>query len=100
MARLPASAPEQQTIASALAKPVFNGAAAIKLTESSAGALQSRAAALTAKLEAALANGFVGFLVYDYYPGWTTPSYDFDARTEEPLAGPDGILARHARTNH
>jgi len=96
---LPASAPEQQATASALAKPVFNGAAGIRLTEDSAGALESRATALTAKLEAAFASGFVGFLVYDYYPGWTNPSYDFDTRAEEPLAGPDGILARHARAN-
>jgi hypothetical protein len=97
---LRASAPEQQAIASALAKPVLNGAAGIKPTDSSAGALASRATAMNTKLEAAFAAGFVGFLVYDYYPGWTDPSYDFDARAEEPLAGPNGILARHARTNH
>jgi hypothetical protein len=96
---LTGSTPELQAIASALAKPVFNGAAAIQLTENSAAAFASRGTAMTAKLEASFAAGFVGFLVYDYYPGWTNPDRDFDARAEEPLAGPQGILARHARAN-
>jgi mannan endo-1,4-beta-mannosidase len=95
----PASTSEQQAVANALAKPIFNGAAGLRLGENSAAALTSRGAAITAKLEAAFARGFVGFLVYDYYPSWSDPSYDFDSRAGEPLAGAQGILARHARTN-
>jgi hypothetical protein len=94
-----ASMSEVKAIANALAKPVFGGATGIPLTDNSAAAFASRGATLTAKLEAAFARGFVGFLVYDYFPGWTTPGYAFDARAEEPIAGPQGILARHARAN-
>jgi hypothetical protein len=96
---VPAASSDLQAIASALAKPVFNGAAAIQLADNSAAALASRGTAMTAKLEGSFAAGFVGFLVYDYFPGWTDPGYDFDARPEDPLGGPQGILARHARAN-
>jgi hypothetical protein len=34
--------------------------------------------------------------VYDYFPSWSTPTFDFDTRAGEPLAGPGGVLAQHA----
>jgi hypothetical protein len=86
-------------IAAALGKPVFGGASAVTLAGTSTSDYATRADAMAGKISAAFAAGLVGFLVYDYYPGWQTTGWDFDGRAEEPLAGPFGILAQNARSN-
>jgi hypothetical protein len=85
-----------RSIAHTLGKVAFVGAAGVKTTDSSAAALKIRATQIENKLNAARAAGFRGFLAYDYAPRWTNPLYEFDARPEEPLAGAEGVLARHA----
>jgi mannan endo-1,4-beta-mannosidase len=98
-ALLPSSAPRQQSAARALFKPIFSGAAAVELTGISSTAFANRGEAVARKMDEAFRVGFVGFLIYAYYPKWTTPTWDFDARDGEPLAGPNGILALRARPN-
>jgi len=87
---------EVSELAVALDKPVFAGATAVSTADESPEALVTRAEIVEAKLEAALDSGFAGFLVYDYFPDWTTPGSRFDARPDDPLGGPNGVLARHA----
>lgn len=84
-------------IARSLAKPLFVGALAVELGDTSASSFALRGSRVAAKLEAAFVNGFSGALVYEYYPGWQIPGTNFDARPQEPLAGPNGVLARSAR---
>ncbi len=92
----PASFDELSVISSELDKPIFAGATAVGLTGTTASAFELRARRVEEKLEAAVDAGFVGFLVYDYYPDWSDPGREFDGRAEEPLAGADGVLARNA----
>lgn len=94
---LPGTLSEALGIARALERPIFAGATAVELAGTSPASFQSRAAAIEAKLSAALGSGFVGFLIYDYYPRWDVPGWSFDGRPEDPLAGANGVLARQAR---
>jgi len=93
---LPAQAATCRSITRTLGKVAFIGASAAKLSDASAASLNLRASQVSAKLKAALAADFHGFLVYDYAPKWQSASYDFDARPEEPLAGPSGVLAQES----
>jgi mannan endo-1,4-beta-mannosidase len=94
---LPPGYSEAAAITAALSKAIFAGATAVELSDSSGPSFQARAAAVENKLVAAMDAGFVGFLVYDYFPGWDELGWQFDGRAGEPLAGPDGVIARHAR---
>jgi hypothetical protein len=89
---LPAQIARCREIAHSLKKPIFSGASAVPLSDASAASFQLRASQIQSKYAAAQADDFAGFLVYDFVPGWTNPSWDFDARPEEPLAGPGGVL--------
>jgi hypothetical protein len=86
-------------IARTLDKPVFAGATAVDLTGTTPSDFDLRARRVEDKLVAATDAGFAGFLVYDYYPDWSDVGRQFDGRPEEPLAGPDGVLSRHAPPN-
>ncbi|HEY4156688.1 MAG TPA: hypothetical protein VGM29_01280, partial [Polyangiaceae bacterium] len=90
----PAQAALCRKITHALGKVAFIGASAVSLPDSSSASLKTRADQISAKLDAALGNNFRGYLVYDYVPKWQTAGYDFDARPEDPLAGPNGVLAQ------
>lgn len=83
--------------AQALAKPIFVGALAVELEDSSPTSFSRRASQVALKLDAAYDAGFAGALVYEYYPSWQSPGTPFDARPGEPLAGADGVIARSAR---
>jgi mannan endo-1,4-beta-mannosidase len=83
-------------IARTLKKPVFAGASAVRLFDGSNAALQGRARIFDDKIAGALGSGFAGFLIFDYFPDWVVPQWEFDARPEEPLAGPAGVIARNA----
>lgn len=85
-----------RAIAHDLRKPIFVGAGAVELADTSAAAYTERANRIANKIEAAQTDSFSGYLVYDFVPAWTSPYYDFDSRAEEPLAGPNGVIARHA----
>jgi mannan endo-1,4-beta-mannosidase len=85
-----------RAIAHELHKPIFVGAGAVELGDTTASAYTQRADRLSRKIEAAQSDAFAGYLVYDYVPGWTDLRFDFDARAEEPLAGANGVLAQHA----
>jgi hypothetical protein len=87
---------ELAAIASSLGKPIFAGATAVELVDSSAASFAQRAARVEAKLHAAFDAGYVGFLVYDYIPDWQDVTWSFDTRTEDPLAGPNGVFVRNA----
>ncbi len=93
------STAELAVLAASMGKPLFSGATGVVLADASPAALSARAAIVEDKLEAAVAAGVVGFLVYDIIPDWTEPTWSFDGRDGEPLAGPDGVLARHAPQN-
>jgi hypothetical protein len=93
---LPENLAEIEAIGSALGKPAFVGASAVELDDTTPASFQQRAEQVEAKLVAALGAGFVGFLVYDYIPDWENVTWSFDTRAEDPLAGPDGVLVRHA----
>ena len=92
----PAQFEQCRTVAAALGKAIFAGATAVKLTGVSADAFNARASQVDQKLRAAFAHDFRGFLVYDYVPGWSTPTFDFDTRSGEPLAGSGGLLSQRA----
>ena len=92
----PLSLERARAIARALGKPMFAGATAVKLLDALPASFSARASQVSQKLEAAFENEFRGFLVYDYVPAWSTPTFDFDTRPEEPLAGPQGVLAQYA----
>jgi mannan endo-1,4-beta-mannosidase len=92
----PAQAALCRKITHALGKVAFIGASTAALSDSSSSSLQTRASQISAKLGAALDADFWGYLVYDYNPKWQTAGYDFDARSGDPLAGPDGVLAQRA----
>jgi hypothetical protein len=93
---LPENLAEIEAIGSALGKPAFVGASAVELDDTTPASFQQRAEQVEAKLVAALGAGFVGFLVFDYIPDWENVTWSFDTRAEDPLAGPDGVLVRHA----
>lgn len=95
---IPAQLAQCRAVARALGKPIFLGAAAVNLQDASAASFTLRTAQLERKFAATLSDDFRGFLVYDYVPGWTNPTFDFDSRSDEPLAGPSGMIARAART--
>lgn len=94
---IPPAFTDLRIIAQKLDKPLFAGATAVDLTGTTPDAFATRAARVEAKLLAAFDVGFVGFLLYDYFPNWEGPSRAFDTRPEDPLAGPDGVFVRHAR---
>ena len=94
---LPPGYSEAAAITAALRKAIFAGATAVELSDFSGPSFQARAEAMENKLAAAMDAGFVGFLLYDYFPDWDEPGWRFDGRAEEPLAGPGGVIARHAR---
>jgi hypothetical protein len=95
-AALPAQAAQCRSIAHALGKTIFVGAAAVKLADASSASFALRAAQVGSKMDAAQGDGFRGFLVYDYVPAWQNPSYDFDSRSGEPLSGPNGVIDQRA----
>lgn len=86
-------------VADSLLKPIFVGASAVRLTGENSAAYALRASRVEAKIQAAFAKAFVGFLIYDYQPGWGPPGWSFDSRAEEPLAGTNGTIARNSRQN-
>jgi len=94
----PVSASEQNVvnIAQSLGKASFVGASAVSMGNTSAAAFSQRASRVSAKIDGALNAGFIGFLQYAYTPGWQDPGFDFDGRSGEPLAGPQGVLASFA----
>jgi hypothetical protein len=87
-------------IASALNKAAFAGATAVEAVDASPAGLAARASVVEDKLDEAMGQGFAGFLIYDYVPDWQPPSWSFDARPDEPLAGPNGVIARNAPPVH
>ena len=89
--------PALADIAAELDKAVFAGATAVETPDASPAALQARADIVEQKLDEAMNRGFVGFLVYDYVPDWQAPTWSFDGRAEDPLAGPGGVIARNAQ---
>ena len=95
-APLPNGFSEIAGIAASLGKPAFVGASAVELEDTSAASFERRAGQVEAKLVAALDAGFAGYLVYDYIPDWDVRRWSFDTRAGEPLAGPNGVLVRHA----
>lgn len=86
-------------IAANLKKPVFIGAGAVTLEAGTQTAYANRAKIVDGKIEATLRAGAVGFLVYEYNPGWSDLGWSFDGRTEEPLAGPNGVIAGYAASS-
>jgi len=94
--QFPAQFARCQQVAHALGKPIFAGATAVNLVDTSASSFELRAEQLDGKLQAAFQANFRGFLVYDYVPGWTTAKFDFDTRPTEPLSGPGGLLDQRA----
>ena len=84
------------SVARDLHKPCFIGASAVSLGGLSTQAFSVRASQVAAKAQAALDAGYAGHLVYAFTPGWQNTSFDFDARSTEPLAGKSGTLAEFA----
>ena len=93
---MPAAEQASCAVAQSLNKPCFVGASAVRLIDASAPSFSVRASQVSSKAQAALDAGFAGYLVYAFTPGWQTVGFDFDARANEPLAGPGGTLATFA----
>ena len=93
---MPAAEQASCAVAQSLNKPCFVGASAVRLIDASAPSFPVRASQVSNKAQAALDAGFAGYLVYAFTPGWQTVGFDFDARANEPLAGPGGTLATFA----
>jgi mannan endo-1,4-beta-mannosidase len=96
---LPTTMSRDAAIAAALGKPIFAGASAVALAGTSPDDFAARGDAVTRKLSSAFAAGYVGFLIYDYYPEWSSAGWEFDGRSGEPLAGLTGLLGKNARQN-
>lgn len=94
----PLTAREQAdcAVARGLHKPCFVGASTASLSGTSAQEFSARAERVSSKAQAAFDAGYAGYLVYAYTPGWQNPTFDFDARSDEPLAGSSGTLAKIA----
>lgn len=84
------------SVAQSLRKPCFIGASAVSLSDTSTQEFSLRASRVSNKAQAALDAGFAGYLVYAYTPGWQKAQFDFDGRSDEPLAGRNGTLAELA----
>jgi hypothetical protein len=82
-------------IARALRKPIFAGANIVWLFDAESASFQARARIVESKIGAVQQNGFAGFVLADYFPDWRElPTFQFDARPEDPLGGPAGVIAR------
>jgi len=92
----PVTASELTNMAQSQGKPCFVGASAVSISDTSAAVFSQRGSRVSAKIDGVLDAGFVGFLAYAYTPRWQTPGFDFDGRNEEPLSGPNGVLASFA----
>jgi hypothetical protein len=94
---------EQASIARTLQTPWFLGAVAVDLSGETTEAYALRAQRMEAKIlhsfedtsSLGIADG-AGFLAYDYELGWTALGAQFDGRNGEPLAGAEGVIARHS----
>jgi hypothetical protein len=90
----PALVESVQPLSASLGKPAIVNEVAVSTLDASPAALAARAARVDERLTALYVQGFAGALLWDFTPGWRTPLYSFDARADEPLMGPSGVLAR------
>ncbi|RYZ08471.1 MAG: hypothetical protein EOO73_08475 [Myxococcales bacterium] len=74
-------------------KPAVVGEGAFRVSESSAEALENRAARARGRMAEWNSVGLNGALFWAYQPGWSGASEEFDARAEDPLLQPAGVLA-------
>jgi len=74
-------------------KPAVVGEGAFLLDGEDGAALARRAQKTRERLADWRAWGFSGALLWAYQPGWSAVSEEFDARPEDPLLQPGGVLA-------
>jgi hypothetical protein len=76
-----------------LDKPFIIGEGAFQLSGSSAEAFRERSSRVEERMQLWQQWGFAGALLWAYQPGWGAVSEEFDARPEDPLLQPGGVLA-------
>ncbi len=81
------------TALSRIAKPSVVGEGAFRVADTSAEALELRAARARGRMAEWKSAGLGGALFWAYQPGWSGVSEEFDARPADPLLQPGGVLA-------
>ena len=83
----------QLALLSELDKPAVIGEGAFELPGGDAAAFNARAERARTRLQRWRDWGLEGALLWAYQPGWSGESEEFDARPEDPLLQPGGVLA-------
>ncbi len=76
-----------------LDKPAVIGEGAVELKSDTSEAFVERAERVRGRLREWHDLGFAGGLLWAYQPGWVVVSEEFDARPQDPLLRPGGVLA-------
>jgi len=87
--------PPDSTLLSTLAqinKPAVVGEGAFLLDGSDSQALEKRAQKARERMTQWRQWGFSGALLWAYQPGWGAVSEEFDARPEDPMLQPRGVI--------
>jgi len=73
-------------------KPAVVGEGAFLLDGSNSGAFEKRAQKARERMTQWRQWGFSGALLWAYQPGWEAVSEEFDARPEDPMLQPGGVI--------
>lgn len=74
-------------------KPAVVGEGAFRVNDMSTEAYEKRATRARGRVAEWKSAGLDGALFWAYQPGWSSASEEFDARPEDPLLQPGGVLA-------
>jgi hypothetical protein len=74
-------------------KPAVVGEGAFSIDSADVNALSRRASRVRGRMAEWKSAGFAGALLWAYEPGWSNASEEFDARADDPLLQPQGVVA-------
>lgn len=86
--------PELFEALSPIDKPIVVGEGAFLVDTVTAEAMERRASRAQGRMAQWKSAGLAGALLWAYQPGWSGVSEEFDARAEDPLLQPNGVVAQ------
>jgi mannan endo-1,4-beta-mannosidase len=86
--------PELLAAIAPLPKPAVIAEGAFELEGDDRASLERRAARASGRMAEWKSAGLSGALFWAYQPGWTAVSEEFDARADDPMLQPGGVLDR------
>jgi hypothetical protein len=86
--------PELFEALSPIDKPLVVGEGAFLVDTATPEALERRASRARGRMAQWKSAGLSGALLWAYQPGWAGVSEEFDARAEDPLLRPNGVVAQ------